>query len=372
MRLLHVVAPAGFGGLERVVQTLAAAQRRAGDDVHVAAFFSNAATLEADGFSGPLVEAGVRVHALIVPVRAYATERSAVAKLAREMKAEILHTHGYRPDVVSGPVAHTVGAVAITTVHGFTGGSLRNRFYEWLQRRAFRQFDAVVAVSRPLADRLAREGLQTRRRHLVVNGWTGSAEPLSRAVAREMLGVPSDGLLLGWVGRISAEKGLDVLARAMPLVAMLPAHLAVVGSGPDRSLVEGLLRASGQLERVTWCGVVPDAARVFAAFDVFVLSSRTEGTPMVLFEAMSAGVPIVASRVGGVPDLLTTDEAILIAPENPEALAQAIRDVVEHPAAAAERVLAARQRLEQVSDVARWAKSYADVYRVAIAQRAQR
>src|SRR5690606_5519239 len=106
--------------------------------------------------------------------------------------------------------------------------------------------------------------------------------------------------------------------------------------------------------------------RYFAAFDVFVLSSRTEGTPMVLFEAMAAGTPIVATAVGGVPDVVGPGEAILVSPEDPEMLARAIREVREDPRAAASRAERARHRLANHFDAHSWSRAYESVYHTAL------
>jgi glycosyltransferase involved in cell wall biosynthesis len=108
---------------------------------------------------------------------------------------------------------------------------------------------------------------------------------------------------------------------------------------------------------------VTEAAPLFPAFDVFVLSSRTEGTPIVLFEAMAAGVPVVATAVGGVPGVVSPAEAVLIPPGDPASLAAAIRTTLRDPAAARERTRAARQRLEREFGAQPWLERYDVVYR---------
>ena len=111
-------------------------------------------------------------------------------------------------------------------------------------------------------------------------------------------------------------------------------------------------------------GTVPDAGRLFAAFDVFVLSSHTEGTPIVLFEAMAAGVPIVTARVGGVPDVVSSAEAALVPPADPVALAAAIRAVYHDPVVARARAKRARVRLLTNFTVARCISRYDAIYRL--------
>jgi glycosyltransferase involved in cell wall biosynthesis len=351
MVIVHLVAPAEFGGLERVVHALARGLHGLGHDVHVAAVV--AGRPNDHPFFVPLSGSGVHVRPLALPDRAY----------LREVRPDVVHTHGYRPDVVDAGVARRLGIPIVTTVHGFTGGGWKNRCYEWLQCRAFRRFDAVVAVSRPLVERLARAGVQRSRIHAVPNAWCETAAPLDREAARDALGLPRDSFVVGWVGRLSGEKGPDVLLDALPHVGELPLVVSVVGNGVERVPLEARTSALGLDGRVRWHGAVPDAGRLFAAFDVFVLSSRSEGTPMALFEAMAAGVPIVATRVGGVPDVVSRADAAIVPPDDPVALAAAIRSVYRTPAAAERRARAARARLDRDFGVGPWLKRYEAVYR---------
>jgi len=157
-----------------------------------------------------------------------------------------------------------------------------------------------------------------------------------------------------------------VLIDALRLVRDLPLGVSIVGegsAGEQRSLL-ARARRCGVAQRIQWHGLVPDASRLYKAFDVFVLSSRTEGTPIVLLEAMAAGVPIVATRVGGVPDVLTSAEAVLVPSASPVALAAAIRAVYRDPAAAHARAQRARERLLADFTVPPWVRRYEAVYRL--------
>lgn len=139
-------------------------------------------------------------------------------------------------------------------------------------------------------------------------------------------------------------------------------RLTVVGDGPERANVEALARTLGVAERIHWTGVIADADRLLRAFDTFVLSSRTEGTPITLLEAMRACVPIVATAVGGVPDVLSESEGLVVLPESPSALADAIRDALTGKAAAVARATRARKRLESQFALGPWLDAYERIY----------
>jgi glycosyltransferase involved in cell wall biosynthesis len=352
MRILHVLAPAPYGGLERVVTELTAGLAARGHDVHVAA------AVEGDAAAHPFLR-GLRVqaHPVDAPGRAWLREAAAVDALRRRLRPDVVHTHGYRADVLHG--RRGAGPVA-STVHGFTGGGARNRVYEALQRLALRRFDAVVAVSAPLAERL-RAAVPSRRVHTIPNAWCG-APVLSREEARARLGLPADAWVVGWVGRLSPEKGPDLLLDALARVSGLPWTASVLGDGPRAGALRIRARGLRIADRVRWHGAVAGAAALYPAFDLFVLSSRTEGTPMALLEAVAAGVPVVAAAVGGVPHVLDPAQALLVPPENPAALAAAIAAVHAGPAAAADRARAAHARLGTAFAPGRWIGAYESLY----------
>jgi glycosyltransferase involved in cell wall biosynthesis len=346
--------------LERVLQALPSGQSRRGHRVGVALVVR--AAQERDAFVAPLLAAGVEVEVLRLPARAYLRERHLIRELCARFRPDVVHTHGYRPDVLDAGIARSMGVPTVTTVHGSSRTRGRVRLYELVQFAMFRKFDAVVVVSRPLVRLLSRFGVPRHRIHVVPNGWDGRAPGWDRHAARQALGAPPDRFLIGWVARLIPIKAANVFLRALAELRDVPWLAAVVGDGAERCRLERLAAALGLSSRVAFHGNVDDAARLFPAFDVFVLSSRTEGTPIVLFEAMAAGVPIVATAVGGVPDVVSGTEALLVPAQDPVALAQAIRAVLLDPRAAQARVTAARARLTRDFTVARWVAGYDAVY----------
>ena len=341
LRVLHLLAPTREGGLEQVVTMMSVRQKSGG--VHVAAVL---APHDADDhpFILRLKELGVPFTRLVVGGRNYLREYRALNTLVEELEPQVVHTHGYRADLIGGMIARAHRIPAVSTVHGFTGARLRIRINERVQRLILRRADAVIAVSRPLVNRLAGSGISRDRIHYVPNGFLPIVSSLERAAARNRLGISASGLVAGWVGRLSREKGADVMLDAL---AQSPPswELTIIGDGPQRDLLREHAARIGISHRVRWLGSIPSAGSLISAFDAFVISSRTEGTPIVLLEAMHSGVPIVATRVGGVPDVVTSAHAILVPSEQPATIAQALAEIEREPMAAMHRSTNARERL---------------------------
>jgi len=349
-----------MGGLESVVRMLAEGHSRAGHRVVVAGVVAPSPLPHP--FLVSLHDAGVETAPIAIQTRSYATERAAIRTLCAQLRPSVVHSHGYRPDVVDAGVARSLGIPTVTTVHGFTGGTMRNRMYEWIQEAAFRRFTAVVAVSRTIEQRLRRRGVRSDRLHVIGNAFDADAVRLTRNAARSALGIPAGEFTLAQVGRLSQEKGPDLLVHAMARTSAQDIHLSMLGDGPDRAALTALASRLGVSEQIRWHGPVPNASTVFTAFDGLVLSSRTEGIPIVLLEAMATGTPIVASKVGGVPDMLSDSEALLVPPEDSAALAAALDALRADPAGAAARATAARARLEREFALAPWLRRYEALY----------
>lgn len=311
-----------------------------------------------------LLSTGVEVHPIRVHPRAYLKERGEVADLCRRLAPDVVHTHGPRPDVLDSGAARRRGIPTVTTVHGSSKFKGMMRYYEWLQEHVwFRRFDAVVAVSAPLLDELGSFGVPRDKLHLIPNAWNGGAPPLERADARRLLGLPDDGPCVGWVGRMIPAKGADVMLESIGLVPNRGVTFSFVGDGPDRPQLERRARDLENGADVRFHGTLDLAARLLPAFDVLVLSSRTEGTPVVLLEGMACGVPLVVTAVGGVPAVVGDSEALAVPPQQPEALARAISTCLSDESGARVRAANAKRRLESEFAVEPWLEKYESVYR---------
>jgi glycosyltransferase involved in cell wall biosynthesis len=307
-------------------------------------------------------ESDVEVVPLLIAAREYWLERRLVGNLLRRVKPDVLHTHGYRSDILDIGVGRYYRVGTVTTLHGFTGGDWKVRLYERMQLRAIRKADAVVAVSSGVRDRVLHSGIRHDMVHLIRNAYEPATPFLARDEARSILGIGGDGFRIAWIGRLSSEKGADVMMEALGQLSDLPVALSYIGDGPDRAQLAARAEALGVADRTVFHGVIPNAARLLTAFDAFVLSSRTEGTPMVILEAMAAGTPIIATMVGGVPDMLSDREAVLVPPEDPRALAAAIQEVAANPHIAAARGTQARVRLQAEFGIQPWLSRYESLY----------
>jgi gamma-polyglutamate biosynthesis protein CapA len=360
LSILHVAAPARFGGLESVLRLLANGQLQRGNAVWIAVVLSPldqsphpfVLGLEADGIPTIVLRLGVRD---------YAAERRAVRSLCDRYQPDIVHTHGFRSDVVDGSVARGEGIAVVSTCHGFIDSHWRGRFYQWLQRRSLRRFDAVVAVSTPIEARLRAADIPPERIHLVPNCFSKRSAIVPRGEARRMLNLP-EAPVIGWVGRLTREKGADVALDALARLKDPVARLAIIGEGRDEAALRARAAELGIGARVHWCGAIPNAGELFAAFDVFLLSSRSEGTPITLFEAMAAAVPIIATRVGGVPDVVDATCAQLVDSENAEGIMRALAEVFAYPDLARVRAARARRRLLDQFDTEQWVARYESIY----------
>ena len=365
-RIVQVAAPGPVGGLESVVLALAAGQVRRGHDVTVAVISEPGQSRE---FENALKNAGVPTETFVVSAKAYLRERRLVGNFFRRVQPHIVHTHGYRPDILHAATRLRRRFATVTTLHGSSRVGGITTLHERLQLLLLRRFDAVVAVSRELAQSLSGRYVSANRLHVIPNAWNGAIRAVSRVDARRALGLPAEGKVIGWVGRLIPVKGADVFIRAARILDVGNVSFSIVGDGTERARLESLAREEGIADRLRFHGTVPEAARYLSAFDAFVLSSRSEGTPVTLLEAMAAKVPLIVTKVGGVPDVVGDGEAVLVAKEDPPALAEGIRSVLTDPQAAAVRANAAWARLQSQFEAERWIAAHDTLYEEILSRR---
>jgi glycosyltransferase involved in cell wall biosynthesis len=360
LRVLHVIAPSRSGGLETVVVQLTRGLRTRGNDIHVAVVLEPG-TERDHPVVRALEEGGVPVHLLVIGKRRYLSERRAIRSLLRELNATVLHTHGFRADTVLSGIAQSEGRAHILTFHGFVGGSIRSKFYEWLQVQSARFASGAIAVSNSIADSLCAHGVRKNVR-VLRNAISRPSGILSRSDSRRALNLPVDVPVIGWVGRFSHEKDpylfVDALSKSRHDI-----HGAMIGEGPLLRGAQARAQSLGIEQRLHFTGMLTNASRYLQAFDALALTSSTEGTPIILLECMWLKVPIITTAVGGVPDLVTISEALLCPNRNAETISMAIEQLLTGASETTIRSEAALRRAGEHFSTDNWLSEHEQLYR---------
>lgn len=277
-------------------------------------------------------------------------------RLMRAWRPEIVHTHTAKAGLLGRLAARAAGVP--TVVHTYHGHVLRGyfspattAFFRWLETRLATAADALVAVSESVKQDLVNLGIAPAEKIRVVPlglELGHLAARLPRGVLRAEAGIPEGAPLVGMVGRLVPIKDVPTFLRAARIVRETrpEARFALVGDGEERPALESLCRELGLDGKVTFFGWKRDLAAVYGDLDVVVNASRNEGTPVALIEALAAARPVVATRVGGTPDLLGEGErGRLVPPGEPEALAEAVLETLAGSEAARRRALAGREHV---------------------------
>jgi glycosyltransferase involved in cell wall biosynthesis len=219
-------------------------------------------------------------------------------------------------------------------LHGWLGNSLKGRLFTKLDRQVARGFDRVIAVSKPIRDEVS--AVRPSKLVLLHNGIvidryrrTGRGGAIM-----ELLGRQPAGPIVVSIGRLSAEKGHAVFVEALAIVASRGRELTavLVGDGPERGALEQRIRALGLQDRIHLVGYVEGPQRILEDADLMVLPSHTEGLPNAALEALAMDVPVLATRVGGTPEVITDNETgRLVEPGRPLHLADAMLDFLDNP-----------------------------------------
>ncbi|MBL8604384.1 MAG: glycosyltransferase [Myxococcales bacterium] len=295
------------------------------------------------------------------------------ARLARELKARVLQSHSYKPHLLALATSKVLQIPWVGHHHGWTAENPKVKRYHQLDAWSLPKARRVVAVAQSAADIVAREGVTPGNIVVIANAVDARdlQSSLDREAARAALGLSPEAYVGVVIGRLSHEKGqdvaLDALAEARQQGAAVT--LAFAGDGPDREALEALARARGLTDAVHFLGHQREVGRVYAAADLLVLPSRSEAMPNVLLEAMTLGVPVVSTRVGGVPEVARDGvDALIVPSEDPSALAAAIVATVRDPEARARRVAEAKAVTHARHDPARRAERYLDLYETLLKQ----
>jgi glycosyltransferase involved in cell wall biosynthesis len=363
MRVLHLISSAGWYGAENVLVNLAAASRSLGCDA-VAGVLCDA--------RNPHTEVAEQAQARDVPAEIFhcrgRLDLHTIGELRRWLArtcVDVVHTHNYKSDFYAAGALWGRSTGWVATWHTGTDqpeATPSLRAYDAIDRFLLRRADRVVAVSPAIAEGLMEHGVGASRLSIIGNGLDAARFQLPH---RRWEDAPEGAQVVGIVGRLIREKGpYTLLEAAARIVSQLPRTLFVfVGDGPEREELERTAAQLGLSDHVRFAGVRSAMPEVYASFDAFALPSFSEGMPMTVLEAMAAGLPIVATTVGAVPDLLEPAGCGLLCPSgDAAALAAALLRVLRDNALAKRLGAAAQQRLREGYSAEAMARQYLSLY----------
>ena len=307
---------------------------------------------------------------------------SVISKLSRILKREeidILHNHGFRPEIyggLAGRIAKCKGILAtilhnpaqdIPLDYGFVIGNIMN-----LLRRIFAFFceDVLVAISEDAKKGLLKLHFSSKKIKVIYSGINHNLlqqnkNHFNRKNTLAKFGIISDKFIIGTISVLKPRKGLSYLINAAKIVAQEcpEINFLIIGSGSLEKELKEKVKSSGLQKHIVFQNYIKQISEFYKSIDLFVLPSLTEGIPAVLLEAMAFGVPVVATRVGGVPEMIEDGiSGILVPPQNPEALAEAIIKIYKNPNLASIMAKNARARFEKYFTANTMARQYEKVY----------
>jgi glycosyltransferase involved in cell wall biosynthesis len=340
-------------------------------------------TAEGGSLSGEALEAGLAVVNLrhMAPDLRPGSDARGVSELAEHLargRYDVVHTHSAKAGAIGRIAARRVGVPAVVhTLHGFPFHPFQSRVkrsaYLAVERRLARLTDYFMASGSEVAAEAVRLGIAPPDRiRAIPTVPVGKRIPLAseptRRRARRALAVPAQAKIIGTAARLDAQKAPLDMVRAIARLGREDVCMAWAGDGELRSQTERLIDRKGLTGRFLLLGQRADVTELLPAFDVFALSSIYEGLPCALLEAMTCGIPVVATAVNAVPEIVISGRTGLLArPGDPASLSRALRYLLEHPQQGARMAAAAREHIRERFRPEALGRHFSDVYNLALA-----
>ena len=362
MRVLHLLCSTGFHGAERVALGLIEGLAALGVENHVVALRSGtqsnvdiARRSEGVAHSSAVVECGFVPGPKCV---------SRLAEILVHYESNVVHSHGYKADIVSLLLPRVT---RVATCHNLIRSTRRMRVYASIDKLALSRFDAVATLSPGVYTEL-RQICELSKLYPMVNGIDANRfRPGDQRAARRSLGLDERSPIVGYVGRLVRAKGVQDLIAAFNRLPddLADVTLVIVGDGVFRGDLEDLAASSIVTSRIKFLGEISDPVSVYQALDLLVLPSYEEALPMVLLEAMATELPILATNVGAIPDLLEKgDLGLLVTPGDPQELTTSIVTALRR--GRTEIQANGRKKVAEKHSSSSVARAYLELYKCAI------
>ncbi len=378
MKVGHIIDSGGLYGAEVMLITLAEEQVRLGLEPVIMSIGEK--HIGEKDLEREAENKGLRVEKFRMRAGLSISGIRQILKHIKKNKYSIIHSHGYKPNIMLGFLPKFIRKVPmVSTLHGYTSRSTYSwlSLYESLDKMSLRRLDGVIAVSYKLMEQLKPQLPDKQKTWVVENG----VKPLVEFSNKE--GSPQEdgadvsqknriekfcetGFIVGAIGRLSKEKNFGMLIDAVGMAQKRNADikLVILGEGNERAKLEAKVKSREMESCVLMPGYTSNAARYFRLFDLFVISSFTEGLPMTLLEAMSCSVPVLSTSIGGVPVALEYGKAgELIESGDVEAMADRIANIsMKYDEASAKAKIAKNIFLKKYSSE-KMAGEYLEIYR---------
>jgi len=328
MKILHIIDSEGLYGAEIMLLNLAEEQYKMGHEPAIASIGKMGnyyKPIEAEAQKRGLQIIKFRMHNGPNVLGAWR-----ILKFARANRYDILHSHGYKGNILLGFIPKHIRKIPLVrTLHGWTSTRRfsKMRLYEWVDVLSLTKVDAVVVVNELMLSHPYLQKLKTMHVDVINNGipylLTNCCEQ-----EKEIIDFCKKKFTIISIGRLSKEKGYSNLIHsfARSLKEGVDAQLLLIGEGPERRMIEHLIDLYCIKDRVILAGYKQDAWSYLPYAGVFVLSSLTEGLPITLLEAMKLGIPVIATAVGGIPQLIRDGETgFLVPPDKIDPMSKSIR-----------------------------------------------
>jgi len=365
VHILQLLSSSGFHGAETMAAELVRQLHGLGVTVDVAVF-DNAGR----GDRAILEAAAPHIHdGRVISCRGR-VDKSTVATLQEYIakhRLDLIHSHQFKATAYSLLARRRLPCGLVATYHNWLYDTAALRLYAALDKRLARYCDAAVGVSDAVAQELRRYVPVDRVRQ-IGNGVDAQSyrRLMPRAEAKRELGLPADSRLVGFVGRLSAQKGISCLLRAiaaLPSALRAAVHLVIAGDGEERCALNDEARTLGVSDRTHFLGSRSDTPAIYSALDVFVLPSEQEAFPMVVLEAMACGLPVIATDVGDTARIVQDGvSGLVVPPGDVDSLRQALSQLLQNPDRAGRFGEVGRERVVRHFSSTQMARNYLALY----------
>jgi glycosyltransferase involved in cell wall biosynthesis len=376
MQVLHVIKATGVAGAEKHLLTLLPGLQAQGIDARLLLLVEADKMLAA--YAADMQAAGVPVERYVL--RSRHVDPGLLLWLRRflqQVQPALVHTHLLHADLYALPVAHLAGIKTVSSRHN--DDPFRVRFpFKHVQQQLSRMSDRIIAISGAVGDFVRRqEGAADERVTVIPYGLhftapDAGARKVARTALRQELRLSGDALLVGMVGRLVEQKGMGYGVQAFASLAEQDpqAHLVIVGDGSLRSVLQAEVVGLGLETRTHFTGWRDDVPQMMQALDVFLMPSLWEGFGLVLLEAMAAGIPVVASAVSAIPEVVLQGETGLLVPaRDVQGLTEALRQLLTDAPLRQHMGLMGQERAETQFSAGRMIESTVGVYRQVAGER---